>query len=349
MTNQFNFQDDNIEVKGYIDKEAILNHITEEEIFESVFGFIPVEHEYICSPLREDKNPGAFFQRSFNGSKLIFTDWADAYRNHYDCFGFIQRYYRLDSFYKTLIFIGDTLLKGKSVKRNPIQKSIKTVEKRSSDVTIVIEARPFNNTDGIFWSKYGISKKNLVKDKVFAVSRVLIKNSRRGDREIPLYTKCYAYTDFPEKRKKLYLPYSKNKNRFISTCIKEDIQINHLIDAPQIMLTKSYKDYRVLRNRGVNVTWLQNEGSVPDNLKELVSKYKDVVIFFDNDSAGLAASEKLVRIIGDTAREIYLPLLLLEEGIKDASDMYLKRGVDELNLFLTRNKINFYDEIKRNT
>ena len=37
-----------------IDKETILKYMSEEEIFESILGFLPVEHEYICSPLRED-------------------------------------------------------------------------------------------------------------------------------------------------------------------------------------------------------------------------------------------------------------------------------------------------------
>ena len=123
----------------------------------------------------------------------------------------------------------------------------------------------------------------------------------------------------------------------------------HLIDVTQLMITKSYKDYRVLRNLGVNVTWFQNEGSVPNNLKKIINGYKDVIIFFDNDYTGLEASEKLVNIIGNKAREIYLPIPLLEEGIKDASDMYLKKGVDELKLFLTKNKINLYDKIRRDS
>ena len=57
------------------------------------------------------------------------------------------------------------------------------------------------------------------------------------------------------------------------------------------MITKSYKDYRVLRNLGVNVTWFQNEGAFPDNLDDIINDYKDVIVFFDNDFTGLAASE----------------------------------------------------------
>lgn len=346
MSKKFNFQDDNIEITEYIDKKFILKNISEEEIFESILGFTPVEHEYICSPLRQDNNPGAFFERGLFSGKLLFVDWADPFKVHNDCYDFVQRYYKIDTFYNTLKFVRDNIMNGITVKRENIDKPVYKPPKEIKKTEIIIETRSFNHTDGVFWSKYGITKKNLMDDKVFAVNRILIKNTRRGNREIPLYTKCFAFTDFPEGRKKLYLPYNKKGKRFISTCIKEDIQTDHLIKVSQLVITKSYKDSRVLRNRGVNVTWLQNEGSLPDNLLEITNDYEEVIIFFDNDSTGLAASEKLVGAIGNKAREIYLPILLLEEGIKDASDMFLKKGSNSLDLFLTRNKINLYEIIK---
>lgn len=350
MDTLFDFQDDNIEIKGYIDKKDILKYITEEEIYESVLGFKPKEFDYICSPLRQDNNPGAFFQRGLYSNKLLFIDWADPFNTHYDCFSFIKRYYNLPNFYTTLRFIRDTLIKSKVRDNIPNRVTEVNIKKEEvKKVEIQIEARPFNKTDGYFWSKYGITSKNLQEDKVFAVGRILLKNSRRGNREIPLYTKCFAYTNFPDNRKKLYFPYNKNRKRFLSTCTKNDIMTKHLIKVSQLMITKSYKDYRVLRNLGVNVTWFQNEGAFPDNLDDIVNDYKEVIIFFDNDFTGLSASEKLVSIIGSKARDIHLPIILLEEGIKDASDMYLKKGKDELELFLTRSKVNLYETIRHNS
>ncbi len=352
MNTLFDFQDDNIEVRGYIDKREILKYITEEEIYESVLNFKPKEFDYICSPLRQDNHPGAFFQRGLYSNKLLFVDWADPFNTHYDCFSFIQRYHNLPNFYATLKFIKENLI-NKNGRENTraINKDLQSGIKRENDkkVEIIIEARAFNKTDKYFWSKYGISSKNLKDDKVFAVNQILIKNTRRGDRLIPLYTKCFAYTDFPDNRKKLYFPYNKGRKRFISTCTKNDIITKHLIKVPQLMITKSYKDYRVLRNLGANVIWFQNEGAFPDNLEDIINDYEDIIIFFDNDFTGLAASEKLVNIIGVRARGIHLPILLLEEGIKDASDMYLKKGVDELKLFLTRSKVNLYETIRHNS
>ena len=50
---------DNIEVKnkGFIDKDEILKYVSEEDIFELIFGFKPVEYERIVSPFREDNIP----------------------------------------------------------------------------------------------------------------------------------------------------------------------------------------------------------------------------------------------------------------------------------------------------
>ena len=348
-SSNFNFENDNIEVKGYIDKRSILRYITEEEIFKYVLKFEPKEFDYICSPLRQDRNPGAFFQRGLYSNKLLFVDWADPYSTHYDCFEFIKRYFKLPNFYSTLKFINQNIVTSKEIIRHEVIVPEKVVREERKPIEIVIEARPFNHTDGLFWGKYGISRDNLKEDRVFAVSKMKIVNSRKGDKEIILYTKCYAYTDFAENRKKLYFPYKKGHNRFLSTCTKNDIITKHLIDVTQLLITKSYKDYRVLRNLGANVVWFQNEGMFPENLMDIVHNYKEVIVFFDNDSTGLQAGEKLVNLIGSKARKTFLPIPLLEKGIKDASDMYFHKGVDELRLFLTKNKVFLYESIRHNS
>lgn len=342
MENLFDFQDDNIEVNNYIDKNGILKYITEEEIFEYVLKFKPNEFDYICSPLREDRNPGAYFQRYNN--KLLFIDWADPFCTHYNCFDFIKRYYHLSDFYTVLKFIEDNIINKREIKSRVEEKKGEEVKRKAE---ILIETRPFNNTDGLYWSKYGISKKNLIQDKVFAVSKVRVKNKK--DREFPVYTKCFAYTNFPEGRKKLYFPFKKGRGRFLSTCTKNDINTDHLIKVPQLVITKSYKDYRVLRNLGTNVIWFQNEGAFPDNLKEITSGYKEVVVFFDNDNKGIVAANNLIKEIGETSRKIHLSISLLEQGIKDASDMWLHKGENELKLFLIKNKIKLYESIRHNS
>ena len=337
------FQDDNIEVKSYIDKKTILQYISEEDLFEHILGFVPKEYDYICSPLREDNNPGAFFQRGLYSNKLLFIDYADSYNNTYDCFAFIQRYYKLPDFYQTLQFIQHNIIEKQKLEKTVTQNiSTKDVSRKKAE--LIIEARPFNKTDGLYWGKFGISKKNLMDDKVFPVQKIFLKNGRKGDKSIPVYTKCYAFTDFKENRKKLYFPYKKGKFRFLSTCTRNDVDVEKINrNSKQLVISKSYKDCRVLRNLGVNTLWFQNEGAFPENLQEIIEGFEDVAIFFDNDNPGINAAMKLESLINNSfrhvARTVHFETKLLEKGIKDPADMYSKMGVEKLEHFLSSNNI----------
>ena len=48
----FNYSED--EKRGFIDKDDILKYVSEEDIFELVFGFKPKEFDYVTSPFRND-------------------------------------------------------------------------------------------------------------------------------------------------------------------------------------------------------------------------------------------------------------------------------------------------------
>lgn len=333
-------------ITRYIDKEKILSYVSEEEIFELVFGFKPEEYQYTCSPFRNDNNPGCWFERGFKNGKLLFIDFGDPYHHVEDCFGCVKRFFNLPNFYQSLLFIKEHLIDGvQKVERvAKIEKPLFLPQDRKR-VEIYITPRNFIQSDRIFWSKYGITRLQLTSDKVIPVRKFALIGSKKGDIVSTVYTNCYAYTNFPENRKKLYFPYKKDKGRFITNCTQNDIGgLASLSESEQIVITKSYKDYRVLRNQGVNVIWFQNEGMIPDDniLIPLLQRFKDIVVFFDNDSTGITASNKLVEIIknfGMKARSIMLPIELLEEHVKDASDTYYLKGEDYLKNFLKDNQI----------
>lgn len=345
MDNIYNFQTDNIEVKSFIDKKTIFKYITEEQIFAYILGFEPKEFDYICSPLREDRNPGAFFQRGLHSNRLLFMDYADPSKVCYDCFDFIKKYFNLPDFYSALKFVKENIIERKGF-TEPIKKIEKEAPKPVKRETLLnIEARPFNATDGVFWGSFGISRENLIEDKVFAVNKIFLRNGRKGNRDIPVYTKCYAYTDFPDNRKKLYFPHKKGSKRFLSTCKRSDITTRNIDRSKsQIVISKSYKDNRVLRNYGANAIWFQNEGSVPENLEEILEGFDDIIVFFDNDLPGITAGKKIVDIINNSfgktiARSLFLEKDLLSKGVKDPADMYAKLGKESLYHFLEQNGI----------
>lgn len=339
----FNFNDDVVPRSGYLSKEEILDYVSEEDIFELVFGYKPEENDRVCSPLRADFSPGAEFIRVTSG-RLLFVDWADTVRSHNDCFDTVQRYYNLPNFYQTLIFVKDHLIQGKSlIKIDTGKKVLMPREKKKTE--IYFESRAYLISDKIYWERYQITKQQLLEDRVMPVSKYRIDTKDKGTFVSIAHTPCYAYTDFASTNKKLYFPYRKGHKRFLTNCSKNDIGgINHIdLDDNQLIITKSYKDYRVLKNQGYNTIWFQNEGMFPDDeyLVQMIEYFEDIIIFFDNDETGILAAYKLkVKLESLNANSVFifhLPIFLLQEGISDPSDLLFKRSRQELLDFLNSN------------
>lgn len=335
-----NFEDDNIPRGGFMDKNEILSYVSEQEIYELVFGFKPEEYDKVCSPLRVDFTPGAYFERTPTDNRLFFKDWGDPTKNLHDCFDVVKRYFNLPNFYQTLTFVKEHLIDGRQLVKREL---LTHTHKKTKKTDISFQSRTYLIADKIYWDKYEITKEQLLEDRVMPVSKIKIVGKKGTSISTP-YTPCYAYTDFISGNKKLYFPYREGKKRFLTNCSKNDIGgINQLdLDDPQLIITKSYKDYRVLKNQGYNCVWFQNEGMIPDIefLTPLISSFSDIIVFFDNDKTGIEASKKLVDILQMTYSKgygIYLPIELLIEGIKDPSDLIAKKGRQELLNFLNSN------------
>ena len=125
------------------------------------------------------------------------------------------------------------------------------------------------------------------------------------------------------------------RKRFLTNCTKNDVGgINSLVSyGKELIIAKSYKDYRVLKNNGKNVVWFQNEGMIPSDsiLTLLVRHFASVIVWFDNDQPGIIASEKVKNHINTLvpckAKNLWLPERSLEVGIKDPSDCIAKDKV----------------------
>ncbi len=330
---------------GYISKNKILKYVTEEQIFALVFGYEPKANTYTTSPFREDNSPGCFFSYATSG-KLKFVDFSGnlKVKNRklisIDCFDAVQIYFKFNNFYESLKYIYDRLIKGKE-KEIIKQENSKPVEiKEKEPVSIYIDVRPFNKFDRLFWQPYGITKENLIEDQVFALEGFCIKNTKKGDFYNKLEDIGYAYTDFYNNKVKIYRPYqSKNSGRkFTTNCGSNDIGGYKTLKkvGERLIIAKSYKDYRVLKNLGYDVVWFQNEGMYPDNeyLEDLSNRFDELIIFFDNDEPGIEAAKKLKDLLNflftQNVKIIHLPKSLLKKKVKDPSDFRKKYGEDLL-------------------
>lgn len=334
----YGYDSDKLERRGFINKNKILEYVSEKEVFALVFGFEPEEYQYVTSPLRDDDDPGCWFENTEFG--FVFRDFN--YSNKpLDCFDVVQGYYNIPNFYLTLEFVYDTLIKNKNLmKINRVSET-----KSRPDVQIFCESRNFTQNDGKFWSPYGITRQNLIDDYVFPIRKYKMINTKGGDfvqsvkREL-----AYVYTGFSDDRKKIYFPNRKKSDRFITNCKKDDIGcLNQLQPfGRQLIISKSYKDCRVLRNQGKASVWNQNEGMFPslDILIPVVKRFDYVIVFYDNDEQGIKSSKILSNVINSyfpgKASPLWLPEILNQQGITDPADLYQKKGRDELNKFLLK-------------
>ena len=332
---QFQYSSDKIDRRGFISKETLLQYVTQEEIFNLVFGTQPKEFDYVVSPLRKDRTAGCWFE--YHGEKLRFIDFGNSgtYKgiklSNMDCFDMVQVYFKIPNFYLTLEFIFNSLVKGKKLEA-PIIVKQEIVKEEKPKVKLLIESRPFNLADQNFWSQYEIRKKHLVEDRVFPVKKVYALNTKSGNYVSDCQDIAYSYNDFPEARKKIYYPMREGKRRFLTNCTKNDVGgFTSLITCGKdLIITKAYKDYRVLKNNGKNVVWFQNEGMIPSDLilNLLVRNFVNITVWFDNDQAGILASKRVKdhinSIVPGKAKDLWLPERALEVGIKDPSDCIAK-------------------------
>ena len=264
-----------------LNKENILKFVTEEQIFSLFLGtYVDLKRKYYA-PYRNDKHADCFFWHNKYG-KLYFVDFANTTITHLDCFSLGQLTHNL-SFFGVLSFINKSFnlkLENISLEEKSLLNGLKTPnfknkqqEIKKDNTKLLCDIRDFNNQDIDYWKQYNITLEQLKKDKVYPVSRFFAKTSEK-QYSIKL-NQSYAFTEFKRKLK-IYSPDNK-EYKWITNCDSSDIgnwdnTINKEYNTDFLIITKSYKDCRVLRNLGFNSIWLQNEKVILP--EKIISKLK---------------------------------------------------------------------------
>ncbi len=323
----------------HISEDDILQRVSQAEIFQLVFGFLPEEGEKYISPFRVDNSPGCFFSRNDQG-RLFFVDFGDFNRTHRDCFVSVREHYGMEHD-EVMEFIYSQLKLG-SIKPDMarINMMMNGSHKPKRDAAISITARKYTILDLKYWEDYGITESNLKEDEVLSVRTYRYFSSKR-QRWFTVMPRgrCFALGDF-QGRTKIYSPHAGgNDQKWLSTCTGNDVGgIKLLPDSGHLLIiTKSYKDCRVLRNLGYNSVWVQSENMFPNRelLYNLTCRFNHVGIFFDNDPAGIHGSQKLRELI-DSLATCSTFEISLSSSCKDPAEFYKKKGRDELISYMTQ-------------
>lgn len=315
--------------------EQVLQKVTQEEIFEFAFGHpISLDEKY-QSPVREDKRPGCRFETREDGT-ILFIDFGDS-QHHRTCFGLVMAKFKVTLTGAISLILSEFKLSTEQTSYSAITKvsNFKEPTERTSSL-IEYDRIDYGKRDVLWWSQFLIKTNELLEDHVYNTNRFYITNDR-GRRAVNIYYNCYAI-DFIS-RVKLYQPFG-GDYKFITNC--DENNIGNIDNLPpfgdNLFIKKSYKDHRVLRNlMKLNVIWFQNEGCVPsiEILRNLTERFVNIVVFYDNDEAGIKAAIKIVTILNnirkDCAKMIHLPHFTDRRmNWKDPSEFVSKEGKQDL-------------------
>ncbi len=340
----------------YLSPSDILQKVTQEQIFEFALEEPIHMGDRYKSPCRTDKKAGCRFEVRPDG-EILFVDFGEKYltgRTHRSCFGLVMDKYKITmSSCITLLCQRFGLSCNPSDYNSPIPVKDMRVAPKENRIRSVITyvKRPIEKRDKVFLSESLIKPEHILEDNVHPISSFTLTNEK-GRRTINLFKIAFAI-DFIDQCK-IYQPYSDPEYRFISSC--DENKIGNIDNLPatgdELIIKKSYRDHRLLRNLdiGLNVIWFQNEGCVPsmEILTNLVQRFKQITIFFDNDFPGVIAAMKIVNILNsiriDCARMVHLPIFRNKSMLwKDPTEFYIHEGRKELLEVLKQ--IGIYEQV----
>lgn len=322
--------------------EHVLQKVTQEQIFSIFFSEIITDCKIYTNPLREDKNPGCYFE--YYNDALLFIDFRDKRCTHRSCFRMVMDKYKTNLRGALRFICNHFGLSYSSTDYQEVKIAVDYEKSIKDPLIINYKNKQFTKQDKKFWSQYLIYPEHLIEDNVDSVSSYSYRN-----KIVDIYGLCYAY-NFPNGKVKIYQPYADPKFKWFTNCTNDDVgNIQNISDrsTSSLVITKAYKDNRVIRNADLKeCVWFQNEGQVPsDKINiDLITRFPHIYFFFDNDLAGIEAADKLVTIYNNykqgCASAIHLP-----ENCpwKDPSDFQKKEGREDLIKFMKEK--NLYGKI----
>jgi len=251
------------------------------------------------SPFRKDSRPsfGLFVDK--DSGDVLYNDLGDTDSGNW--IKYLKKLYNIE-FYDVLRLVNRDMNLGlsdyssKSITTKQVKSSIvKDVSKEELmyDLKLYVNKRAWLKHDIKYWSDYGISIELLGKD-TYPISSYWF-NDWTSIMADPYAYGYDFYYDGSILRRKIYQPYSKtdkwktNLNTLVIDGIKDIPKQGKLL-----IITKSRKDRLVLKSLGGTSIATNNESSwIPDvNFNKLNERYDRIVVFFDNDEAGMKNSLK---------------------------------------------------------
>lgn len=317
-----------------ITKELILSRFSEEQLME-YYLHLPVKKGLFRSPLRRDKQPTCSFYRNKSGT-LIFKDFATG--QHLNIFDVVQSIFRCDYFESLRIIANDFgIVRDNALHKNPGKINLNPIKIKDKEISkIQIEVQEFTDGELKWWGKYGISKDILKRFNVYSCKHVFLNDQLFAESQ----QHCPIFGYYGKKYQGLelwrcYFP-KRTSFRFITNWPSKKIQGYDQLPkkGKLLVITKSMKDSMCLYSCGITACAPNSENLfISDKvLEDLKSRFKNIVVLYDNDRPGLYNMAKIRR----EHPELTYVFIPKRYGSKDISDFYKGHGRKEtLNLIKT--------------
>jgi len=291
-------------------KAAILQHVSDLDIFYHYLGTELKFGKTIISPLRDEKNPSFNIYQSSNG-KIYFKDFSG---ERGDCFLFVMRLFDCSFSEALKIIASDFNIQSDSAAHHTGRRSeqirnvikIPSIMKRERTRIDVVK-KDWDKKSQPFWRQWGITQFILNEYNVYPVESYTMNKKDGGEFTIkwkdddPIY--CF---DYGTGAKKIYRPHHKNKRwKFVSNLIPGDLfGINQLdINYKQnlLIICAGQKDCLSLyANTGIRGIALNSESASITNNQylELLNYTKNIAVCYDTDPTGIQNANKLNSSIG---------------------------------------------------
>jgi len=309
-------------------RDNLLIKYSEEEIMEAMG--VPITEERFCSPFRQDDHPTCSLWRAPGNGQLYFMDWATL-GEPVDVFGLYM--YAYGGNFNEAVHNLWSLMEGSSSGKTPPPAMVNNIRvKELSQTMVKASQRKWLATDYAWWNKFGIEPKTLERYNVVPAQYVWLGEDLIYQFSSPAIYPAYIYT-FPSDSIKVYFPFRK-RYRFYHNNASTLQGYSQLPYAGRLLaITKSLKDVLCLHKYGIPAVAPQSESIlVPgQQLNELKDRFRNVVVFYDNDLAGRIALRKYKKL----GFKIFM---LSRHWAKDISDFYAKYGAERTGELISKTK-----------
>lgn len=319
-----------------ITKDYLLNKNTQETYLSYYLG-VPVKRGLFRSPLRDDKKPTCAFYRNKKGD-IIFKDFGSDFAGNF--ISVVMEKYKV-SYYKALKIIANDFgfIEDPKLKKceKPIVKSEITFAE-SKGAIIQVEIQDFTKNELDWWLQYGITEKTLKKFQVFSCSTVWLNGYvfAKSTKNKPIFGYYRGKDTDGNELWRIYSPHHRSKDpKFISNWKKSMLQGSKQLakTGDILVVTKALKDVMSLYELGIPAVapCSENLFITEAQYNKLKERFKKIIIFYDNDLAGIRNMNKFRKEFPDV-----IPFWIPKKyGCKDISDFVKKYGIEETKKYLS--------------